>query len=138
MATLRSATDVVAQWQAQGSTPEAALALARAQADALGELLEDDDGWQRLLSIARRTVDPWFVTDWPDTFDPLVIVLPLCKTVDWACATCPLGQQQDDRACAHPEVPVGRLGTAVSTAQRHRAQTELSVLQLMLRNEPCD
>ncbi|MEM6296752.1 MAG: hypothetical protein AAGA54_36130 [Myxococcota bacterium] len=134
MTTLRSATEVVAKWQDAGSTPEAALALAQTQAAGLGELLGDAQGWDRLVSIAQRTVDPWFVTDWPDTFDPLVLVLPLCKTVDWACATCPIGQQQDDRACAHPEVPVGRLGAAISAGKHHQAQTEFSVLRLMLRH----
>jgi len=117
-----------------GGDLEAALAVASEQAESLERELEDDDGWARLVSIARRTSDPWFVTDWPDTFDPLMLVLPLCRTFDWECARCPVGRQQEDRACAHPEVPVTRLGAAVSSARRHSAQTELSVLRSMLRH----
>lgn len=129
---LRSAEDAVAQWVANGRSVDAALTVAREQAAALDARLSDDERWKRLVSIARRTADPWFATDWPDTFDPLMLVLPLCKTFDWECARCPVGQQQDERACAHPEVPITRLGTAVSRGERHQAQTELSVLRSML------
>lgn len=128
----RSAEDAVAQWVAGGRSLRVALGVAKEQADALDARVADDDGWKRLVSIARRTVDPWFATDWPDTFDPLMLVLPLCKTFDWECARCPIGRQQEDRACAHPEVPITRLGTAVSRGERHRAQTELAVLRSML------
>lgn len=131
---LRSAEDAVAQWTAGGRTQRAALEVANEQVAALHARLADDGGWKRLVSIARRTVDPWFATDWPDTFDPLMLVLPLCRTFDWECARCPIGRQQDDRACAHPEVPVTRLGTAVSRSERQRAQTELAVLHSMLRH----
>ena len=117
-----------------GGHLDAALTIVSDQAAALGHRLEDDDGWTRLVSIARRTVDPWFATDWPDTFDALMLVLPLCRTFDWECARCPIGRQQEDRACAHPDVPITRLGAAVSKAERHRAQTELSVLRSMLRH----
>lgn len=132
MASLRSAEDAVAQWMAAGGTVRAALDVATAQATALEARVADDSGWERLVSIARRTADPWFATDWPDTFDPLMLVLPLCKTLDWECARCPIGQQQEDRACAHPEVPITRLGTAVSRGERQRTQSELAVLRSML------
>ncbi len=132
MASLRSAEDAVAQWMAAGGTVRAALDVATAQATALEARVADDSGWERLVSIARRTADPWFATDWPDTFDPLMLVLPLCKTLDWECARCPIGQQQEDRACAHPEVPITRLGTAVSRGERQRTQSELAVLRPML------
>lgn len=133
-ASLRSAEDAVAQWVANGGSERAALDIASEQVSALDTRLADDGGWQRLVSIARRTADPWFATDWPDTFDPLMLVMPLCKTFDWECARCPIGRQQDERACAHPEVPVTRLGTAVSRGERHQAQTELAVLRSMLRH----
>ncbi len=129
---LRSAEEAVTRWQEHGASASVALTIATEQANALEARVGDDDGWARLVSIARRTVDPWFATDWPDTFDPLMLVLPLCKTVDWECARCPVGRQQEDRACAHPEVPITRLGTAVSRGERRRAQTELAVLRSML------
>ena len=112
MADLLAATDAVARWEAQACTLEAALAITTTQIDALSQMTTDDPGWNRLVSVARRTVDPWFATDWPDTFDPLLLVIPLCKRFDWHCAQCPVGQQQDARSCAHPEVPVSRLAEA--------------------------
>lgn len=134
MARLQSAQEAVDRWTADGSSLPAALRVAAEQVEALDARTQDDDAWSRLVSIARRTSDPWFATDWPDTFDPMMLVLPLCKTVDWECARCPVGRQQDARACGHPEVPVTRLGTAVSRDERQRAQTELSVLRSMLRH----
>ena len=134
MAELRSAKDAVERWSAQGSTLPAALTIASEQVEALEARMVDDAAWSRLVSIARRTSDPWFATDWPDTFDPMMLVLPLCKTFDWECARCPVGRQQSDSACGHPEVPITRLGAAVSNGERHRARTELSVVRSMLKH----
>lgn len=129
---LRSANAAVEDWTARGGTLEAALTVASQQVESLSHAISTEREWTRLVAIARRTVDPWFATDWPDTFDSLMLVLPLCRTLDWQCAKCPVGRQQDDRACAHPEVPVTRLGTAISRGENHRAQTEVSVLRSML------
>lgn len=129
---LRSAQAAVHAWTERGGTIEAALEVASQQVESLGATVSSQREWTRLVSIARRTIDPWFATDWPETFDALMLVLPLCRTLDWECAKCPIGRQQDDRACAHPEVPVTRLGAAVSNGEQHRAQTELSVLRSML------
>ncbi len=135
---LRSAHEAVSAWTERGGTPAAALEVVDQQAEALDAALADDAAFARLVSIAQRTIDPWFATDWPETFDPLMLVLPLCRTFDWQCATCPIGRQQEDRACAHPEVPVTRLGAAISGRHRTRAQTELSVLRSMLRHASGD
>lgn len=131
---MRSAEDALRHWKDLGGSLQAALEVAGEQAHALEVRLADDGGWQRLVAVARRTADPWFATDWPDTFDPLMLVLPVCKTLDWECARCPIGRQQETRACAHPEVPITRLGSAVSGGDRARAQTEVSVLRSMLRH----
>ena len=131
-AALRSANEAVEAWNERGGTLDDALFVASQQAESLRAAISSDRQWTRLVSIARRTIDPWFATDWPETFDPLMLVLPLCRTLDWQCATCPIGRQQEDRACAHPEVPVTRLGTAISRGEKQRAQTELSVLRSML------
>ncbi|MBV1862056.1 MAG: hypothetical protein KUG77_26785 [Nannocystaceae bacterium] len=132
MTKLRSAIAAVEAWDEGGGTREAALTVASQQVDSLDDTFSSQREWTRLVEIARRTIDPWFATDWPETFDALMLVLPLCRTFDWQCAKCPIGRQQDDRACAHPEVPVTRLGTAVSAGERGRAQTELAVLRSML------
>ncbi len=132
--TLRAAADAVQAWSALGGTVTAAVEISTEQAEALEKTLADDKAFARLVSIAHRTIDPWFATDWPETFDPLMLVLPLCRTFDWECAKCPVGRQQDERACAHPEVPVTRLGAAISGGHRRRAQTELSVLRSMLKH----
>ncbi len=131
---LRSAVDAVAAWQAQGASPAAALAIVDQQVAALQALVETSQQWERLVSIARRTVDPWFATDWPDTFDPLMLVLPLCKTQDWNCGSCPIGIQQEGRACADPRVPVHRVGAAVAADRATTAGSELAVLRSMLRH----
>lgn len=131
---LRSADAAVAAWSERGGTLEDALIVASQQVESLEATLSSERQWTRLVSIARRTIDPWFATDWPETFDALMLVLPLCRTLDWQCAQCPIGRQQDNRACAHPEVPVTRLGTAISRGEQGRAQTELTVLRSMLRH----
>ncbi len=131
---LRSAKAAVEAWSEQGGTLEAALLVASQQVESLDATLSSQREWTRLMSIARRTIDPWFATDWPETFDALMLVLPLCRSLDWQCAQCPIGRQQEDRACAHPEVPVTRLGTAISRGEHHRAQSELAVLRSMLRH----
>ncbi len=131
---LRSADAAVAAWSERGGTLEDALIVASQQVESLEATLSSEREWTRLVSIARRTIDPWFATDWPETFDALMLVLPLCRTLDWQCAQCPIGRQQDNRACAHPEVPVTRLGTAISRGEQRRAQTELTVLRSMLRH----
>jgi len=131
---LRSAHAAVEAWTECGGTLEDALTVASQQVESLNAMLSSEREWARLVSIARRTIDPWFATDWPETFDALMLVLPLCRTLDWQCAKCPIGRQQDERACAHPEVPVTRLGTAISRGEQHRAQAELAVLRSMLRH----
>ncbi|MGH1346060.1 MAG: hypothetical protein ACRBN8_31135 [Nannocystales bacterium] len=133
-AELRSANAAVEAWTERGGTLEVALSVASEQVESLDKTLGSHREWTRLVSIAQRTIDPWFATDWPETFDALMLVLPLCRTLDWQCAKCPIGRQQDDRACAHPEVPVTRLGTAISRGEQRRAQTELTVLRSMLRH----
>lgn len=132
MTELRSANAAVEAWGDGGGTLEAALAVASQQVESLDATLSSQREWARLVTVARRTIDPWFATDWPETFDALMLVLPLCRTFDWQCAKCPIGRQQDDRACAHPEVPVTRLGAAISRGEQDRAQTELAVLRSML------
>lgn len=129
---LRSATAAVEAWSERGGTLAAALAVASEQIESLGVKISTEREWTRLVSISRRTIDPWFATDWPETFDALMLVLPVCRTLDWQCAKCPIGRQQDDRACAHPEVPVTRLGMEISRGEQQRAQTELTVLRSML------
>lgn len=129
---LLPASAAVEEWTARGGTLEAALSVASQQIESVSAAISTEREWTRLVAVARRTVDPWFATDWPDTFDSLMLVLPVCRTLDWQCAKCPIGQQQDDRACAHPEVPVTRLGMAISRGEKHRAQTEVTVLRSML------
>ena len=129
---LRSASAAVEAWGERGGTLEAALAVASQQVESLSAAISTEREWTRLVAVARRTADPWFATDWPETFDSLMLVLPVCRTLDWQCAKCPIGRQQDDRACAHPEVPVTRLGMAISTGEQQRAQTEVTVLRSML------
>lgn len=129
---LRSANAAVQAWGERGGTLEAALLVVSQQVESLSSAVSNDAAWTRLVAVARRTVDPWFATDWPETFDPLMLVLPLCKRLDWQCSKCPIGRQQDERACAHPEVPVTRLGAAINRGERHRVQTELTVLRSML------
>ncbi len=133
-ASVRSAAEAVQEWQARGGTRSDALHVVSAQVEALRAMVEDPASWSRLVSISRRTADPWFATDWPDTFDPLVVVLPLCRAQDWDCASCPVGVQQHGRACAAPEVPVHRLGAAITAERATRAATELAVLASMLRH----
>jgi hypothetical protein len=127
LVTLKSAQAVVAQWQARGGTMAAALELTRAQVRGLSEVVDAD--WPRLVRIARQTGDPWLATDWPEAFDPMVMVIALCRTMDWACAECPLGRTQQGKACAHPSVPVTRIGAAIVEGGATSVRADLAHLQ---------
>ena len=129
-----SAADILERWRSRGGSPAEAIAAARAQHRGLEALVDDDEGWARLVRIARRTIDPWFVTDWPETFDPLVAVVPICHAVDWECASCPIGRQQHGQTCANPDSPISRVGAAIARDDRRRATTELEVFGSMLRH----
>lgn len=115
---LRSATDILARFHESGGEATAALRLTRDQVAGLQREVEDDERWPRLVEMARRIGDPWNADDWPLGFDPLVCCVPLCARVDYACATCPVGQRQGNMSCAHPSSLFGQIGDLVRRGDR--------------------
>jgi hypothetical protein len=112
---------LVAAWQADGGTPEAALAWTRRQVEACRRLVRDDAGWNRLLQVFEpgRAHDAWLAADWPDGFDELLLCAPLCQLVRFECRRCHVGQRQNGSSCAHPASLFGRI--AVLLHERDRA-----------------
>lgn len=131
---LHSAQSLLERWRERGGSKPAALEVLREQTQRLRATIEDDARWDRFVEVSRRTIDPWFVTDWPETFDPLVLVVPLCHAMDWQCASCPVGVQQHGQTCANPQTPVSRLGESVAAGERRRAQSDAEVIDSMLKH----
>lgn len=131
---LDSAQTLLQRWRGGDASTSSALAIVEDQSRKLRSSLGDSTKWNKLVQISRRTIDPWFVTDWPETFDPLVLVVPLCHAVDWQCATCPIGRQQHGQTCANPESPVSRLGASIVADERERAQSDALVFTSMLEH----
>lgn len=111
--------DIVLRWQKAGGTARQALELSRAQVAAVRGLVADEVGWQRLEEAARlRAFDSWLVTDWPHSFDELIVCAPLCQRVNWECQRCPVGQRQGGVSCANPDSLFGRIGVLLREADR--------------------
>jgi hypothetical protein len=127
--TLLPAETMVARWRSGGGTTAVAIDLVAGQVEGLAALVEDDDAWAHLVRIARQTGDPWLATDWPEAFDPLVLVIALCQRLDWQCAQCPLGATQGGIACANPAVPVTQIGVYVVEGDRLGAREALARLR---------
>ena len=134
VAHLASATEIEARLRGEGFDTAAALRCAQAQVAGLLAEVADDARWPRLRELSRRIGDPWNADDWPLGFDPLLLVVPLCKVVDYECARCPVGRAQDSRSCAHPETGVGGLAALIRAGSRDAVRQRLDELSTRLRS----
>jgi hypothetical protein len=129
---LRPATEAIDRYRLAGASEAAALEGVRQQLAGLRRELDDDARWARLVRLARQAGDPWNADDWPLGFDALVCAIPLCTHVSFECARCPVGRQQQERSCAHPSTPLGRIGDLVRRADRPGLRAQLDELEARL------
>ncbi len=134
---LRNYTQIYNLWMNKGSTKETAIELTLQQLDALEEITGDDDSWERLLEIAGRgrRHDAWLASDWPSGFDELVLCVPLCKLVDWDCASCTIGSRQENNSCSHDYSVFGYIGELVIAGSRAELISQIENARKMLRDE---
>lgn len=132
-----SYTNIYNQWLSKGRTESAAIELTLQQVDALEEMAENDDLWERLLEISAkgRNQDAWLAADWPAGFDELILCVPLCKLVDWQCANCTIGRRQENNSCANDYSLFGFVGELVRIGDREGLKEHISKIQKMLRDE---
>jgi hypothetical protein len=132
---LRSATDIVAQWRADGGDAGAAVRWTLRQVEGLRREVEDEVRWNRLVLLVAKTGDVWNAEDWPYGFDPLVVCAPLCADVSFECERCPIGRQQAARSCAHPQTMFGRIGEQVRHGERELLLARLRAIEGVLARE---
>jgi hypothetical protein len=137
-ARLRPGVEVIERYRAEGADPAAALRGARQQLEGLRHELDDDDGWARLVRLARQAGDPWNAYDWPLGFDALICAASLCAHVSFECTRCPVGRRQDGRSCAHPESAFGRIGGLVREGRREALREHLDALERLLEQARSD
>lgn len=130
---LSSAVAIEARLRREGGDLGAALRCGHAQIAGLLAEIDDDIRWARLRELARRIGDPWNADDWPLGFDALLLVVPLCKRVDYECGQCPVGRRQEGRSCAHPQTRIGSLGALIRGGDREEVRNRLDELAAELR-----
>jgi hypothetical protein len=135
---LRPSTEVIERYRAEGADSAAALRGARQQLEGLQRELDDDEGWARLVLMARQAGDPWNADDWPLGFDALVCAASLCAHVSFECSRCPVGRRQDGRSCAHPNSAFGRIGGLVRAGRREALREHLEALARLLEQAQSD
>jgi hypothetical protein len=116
---LLPAQTIVDRWRALGSSPEAAARLSLDQVRGLRALVDDDAGWRRLTRLlVRSRGDSWLAHDWPEGFEPMMLCAALCRVVDYECARCRIGQEQEGRSCVNPASAFGRVGVFLADGDR--------------------
>jgi len=132
--TLLAHGEILAAWRAAGATPAAALHWTHEQVRALRRLIQDPEGWRRLLQVhaSGRAQDSWLATDWPTGFDELLVCAPLCTLVNFECARCTIGARQQAMTCAHPATVFGRIGAILERGDREALLRHLDEVEAML------
>lgn len=131
--TLLPAQTIVDRWRARGSGPEVAIRLSLDQLRGLRILVDDDAGWERLTRLLVRSAgDSWLAHDWPEGFEPMMLCAALCRLVDYECARCRIGQEQDGRSCVNPASAFGRVGVFLADGDRTGLSRYLGELELRL------
>ena len=130
-------TQIYNLWLNHGATEEAAKDLTIQQIDAFEEIVNNDEGWEKLLEISDRgrNHDAWLAADWPAGFDELLLCVPLCKLVDWECAKCTIGKRQGNNSCAYENSVFGYIGELVKSYSRKELLSHLNSVKKMLKDE---
>lgn len=128
--TLLPAQTIVDRWNALGSTPDAAVRLSLDQVRGLRAIVDDDAGWGHLTQLLIRSGgDSWLAHDWPEGFEPMMLCAALCRLVDYECARCRVGREQEGRSCANPASAFGKVGQLLANADRKGLAAYLGELE---------
>lgn len=131
---LFSYNEILLHWEESNKDIGAAKLMTLKQVEKFGEILEDDDSWEKLLEIfnSGRETDAWLAMDWPEGFDELILCLPMCKLVDFECSRCKIGMRQQNNSCANDFSLFGYIAELLKAADRDGLQEHIGSIKKIL------
>jgi len=138
--TLLSHTEILDKWKESHMNIDSAKFLTLKQIEAFEEIVNDDEGWEYLISVFNngRDVDAWLALDWPEGFDELLLCVPLCKLVDFECHNCTIGRRQENNSCAHDFSLFGYIAELLKKTDREALRVHIRDMKKMLLDEKYD
>jgi len=130
-------SDILHEWKSSRMDIDAAKFLTLRQIEAFEGIVNDDEGWEYLLSVFNngRDVDAWLALDWPDGFDELLLCVPLCKLVEFECHKCTIGRRQENNSCAHDFSLFGYIAELLKKSDKEALRVHIGDMKKILLDE---